>query len=79
MQRDLWKTNLGLSEALSIRQLRKSYAKKRVEAAEGLDHVIPAVSLNTMAERLHWYVFHHLGENEFACIHDLPRKYWEIP
>ena len=72
------KANLRFSEALPIGQLSESHAKILVEATEGFDLVISVVSLHAAAKNLQWHVFHHLGENEFACKHDLPHRFRKI-
>lgn len=73
------KTNLSFSEALPIGQLSEGHTKKLVEAAEGFDLVISVVGLNATAKNLQWHVFHHLSKNEFACKHDLPHRFRQIP
>ena len=73
------KTNLSFSEALPIGQLSKGHAEVLIQATEGLDFVVSVVGLYAAAKNFHWYVFHHLSENELACIHDLPQRSRKIP
>jgi hypothetical protein len=72
-------TNHGFPEALPIGQLSKGHAEVLIQATQGFDLVVSVVGLYAAAKNLHWYVFHHLRENELACIHDLPQRSRKIP
>ena len=66
------KADLCLSEALSIGQLSKRHAQILIQTTEGFDLVISIVCLYATAKNFHGYMFHDLGEDKFACMHDPP-------
>ena len=73
------KTGFDISKAFSVGQLRKGHAKKLIETTEGLDLVVPIVSLDATSKGMHWKMFHYLGEDHLSYMHDLPLKAAQIP
>ena len=63
-------TDLDVAQTLPAGQLREGHAQELAHAREGLRVSVSAISPNTFAESVHRQMFHHLRENELACIHD---------
>ena len=63
-------TDLDVAQTLPAGQLREGHAQELAHAGEGLRVSVSAISPNTFAESVHRQMFHHLRENELACIHD---------
>ena len=63
------KTRLDIAQTFAVGKLRKGHAQILVEAGEPLDLAMPFVPRDTTTEGGERQMFHHLRENEFACVH----------
>ena len=68
------KVDLNVAQALAVRELGEGHCKELIQAFEVFDLVVSRPSLDAAGEGGQWQVRHELRKNEFALMHELPRR-----
>ncbi len=68
------KVDLDIPQALAVRELGEGHCKELIQAFEVFDLVVSSPALDASGEGGQWQVRHELRKNEFALMHELPRR-----